>query len=186
MRRSRVRLGSHLLAQSETNTKKLSGERFFKIAGVIFLVAAFIFTIKSFTGDDGGKTADLPEEKTVLGAQTEAVVGQDYFYEVQKSDSLFSISERFRVNWEDIVDLNGLREPFSLQPGQKIKLPTSEVTERQKFYENLKNKIYAVEEGDTFVGIAQKLNVSVTELLRANPDLPSPDFISIGQALNLP
>lgn len=143
--------------------------------------------IKALGGDRAPEISNLPEDQSVLGTQdTNIDPNQEYVYEVQEKDSLFSISERFQVNWEEIVELNNLSEPYLLRPGQEIKLPTSLVTKSQQFYENLKNKIYVVEEGDTFVSIAQKLNVSITDLLRANPDLDSPDFISIGQVLHIP
>ena len=186
MRKSRVRLGPHLLAQTSPSPRP-ERKKYRKIIGSIILIIAIVIIVKAFGNDKAPQTANLPEEPSVLGAQIEDIdPNEEYTYEVQKNDSLFSISERFAVNWEEIVELNNLREPYLLLPGQLIKLPTSQVTKRQQFYDNLKNKIYVVEEGDTFVSIAQKLNISVTDLLRANPDLDSPDFIRIGQVLNLP
>ena len=186
MQKSRVRLGSHLWAENSKSPRP-NKKNYSKIIGLIVIVVLIVAGIKAFDGNNGPEISNVPEEKAVLGAQDVKIdPNQDYVYEVQEKDSLFSISERYQVNWEEIVKLNNLVEPYLLRPGQEIKLPTSQVTKSQQFYENLKNKIYVVEEGDTFVSIAQKLNVSITDLLRANPDLDSPDFISIGQVLQVP
>jgi len=188
MRKSRVRLGPHLLAQTQPNPPSRSPQ-FTKAFGVVLILLLAVFAVSSFRGGDKTDQAPsaFPEEETVLGAEKALAPNEDYYlYEVKKGDSLFTISETFQVGWEEVVKLNSLKEPFILQPGQKIKLPANAVTRRQRFYDNLKKKIYVVEEGDTFVGIAQKLNISVTDLLRANADLASPDLIQIGQVLKLP
>lgn len=178
-------MGPHLVAQTSPNPNP--GEyRFFKVAGVIFLIAAVIFIINSFEKADKTQSG-LPQDEAVLGAQTTQGNGEGYYlYTVLEGETLFSISEKFEVGWREIVDLNALSEPYSLSPGQRIILPESNVTKQQEFYENLKNKIYVIENGDTFVGIAQKLNVSVTDLLKANPQLDSPDLLTVGQSLNIP
>lgn len=149
------------------------------------MIAAF-FVFRYFnTANHQSNT--LPQDQTVLGAQQSELPPSDYYlYEVQNGDTLFSISTKFQVKWGLIVDMNNLNEPFALDAGQKLKLPTNAITKQQQFYENLKNKIYIVEEGDSFVGIAQKLNVSVTDLLRVNPELRSPNSLRVGQVLRLP
>jgi len=186
MQKSRVRLGPHLWAENSRPLRP-NKKNYSKVIGLIVLVVIIIAGIKALGGDKAPEVSSLPEEQSVLGAEDIKIdPNQEYMYEVQDKDSLFSISERFQVNWEEIVELNNLSEPYLLRPGQEIKLPTSQVTKSQQFFENLKNKIYVVEEGDTFVSIAQRLNISITDLLRANPDLDSPDFISIGQVLQLP
>ena len=186
MNKSRVRLGPHLWAENSRSLRP-NKKNYSKIIGFIVLLVIAVLGIRALGGSSSPEVSSLPEEQSVLGAQDLNIdPNEEYVYEVQEDDSLFSISERFQVNWEEIVELNNLFEPYLLRPGQEIKLPSSQVTKSQQFFENLKNKIYVVEEGDTFVTIAQKLNISVTELLRANPDLDSPDFISIGQVLQLP
>lgn len=184
MRKSRVRLGPHLLAQTHPNPAP-TGQKFFKIAGITFLIAAGVFLVKGLGRQEPAQSSPFPEQEEVLGVQA-APNAEFYLYQAQKGDSLFSISEKFKVKWETIVKLNGMSEPFFLKTGQQLKLPLNAVTQQQRFYDNLKNKIYVVAEGDSFVGIAQKLNISVTDLLRANPDLSSPDFIKVGQILRLP
>lgn len=184
MRTSRVRLGPQLLAQ--TNPRPTSKRpNVLKAIGAGLIIVALIWVFQDRSGNVTKNPISLPESETVLGA--EAAVSSDfYIYEIENSDTLFSISERFQVAWEELARVNGLKEPFALARGQKLKIPFSAATRQQRFYDNLKKKIYVVEQGDSFVGIAQKLNISVTDLLRANPDLTSPDFIRIGEVLQLP
>lgn len=184
MNKSRVRLGPYLLAQT-TPTPAPKSPKFFKTVGLTVLVVAAILLVRANSQQVAKNPAGLPKDESVLGA--EAPVESDFYvYEVEAGDTFFSLSQKFQVNWEEMANLNNLQEPFALERGQKLKVPHSSATRQQRFYDNLKKKIYAVEQGDSFVGIAQKLNISVTDLLRANPDLQSPDFIRVGQILHLP
>lgn len=148
------------------------------------MVFLAVLAVRQYPGRVPEKALNLPQTESILGAETQ---NDDFYaYQTQPGDSLFSLSEKFQVNWGELAALNSLKEPFALEPGQSLKIPYSAATRQQKFYDNLKKKVYMVEDGDSFVGIAQKLNISVTDLLRANPDLQSPDFIRVGQVLRLP
>jgi len=173
-----------LLAQTSPKRSSSSNGTIAKYLGVAFLIAALVLFIRRFDNDQAGQ---LPGTTDILGTQTIIAPPTDHYqYEVKSGDTLFSISERFSVNWELVVSLNELSEPYFLEPGREIKLPINEITRTQQFFDNLKNKIYVVESGDTFVSIAQKLNISVTELLRSNPQLESPDTLRPGQILSVP
>ncbi|PLS14883.1 hypothetical protein CVD28_25520 [Bacillus sp. M6-12] len=45
---------------------------------------------------------------------------------------------------------------------------------------------YKVVSGDTFVKIAAKNHVTLTELIKANPQIKNPNVIKVGQAINIP
>lgn len=45
---------------------------------------------------------------------------------------------------------------------------------------------YLVQPGDTFYSIANRYNVSVQELIRANPQITNPNFLYIGQQVCIP
>ncbi|HLC44874.1 MAG: hypothetical protein A2722_00410 [Candidatus Doudnabacteria bacterium RIFCSPHIGHO2_01_FULL_50_11] len=185
MVRSRVRLGPRLIAQTHRNPfwqrfqiYKILGGGLLTILGVFFIYHYHQVTTS---------TGSLPDAPTVLGAQQEDPSDDNYYYyEAVPGDSLFSLSEKFQINWETIVALNSLQEPFTISLGQKVRLPANAQTKQQQFYDNLKKKIYVVESGDSFVSIAQKVNASINELLAANPDLKSPDLLRPGQILRLP
>jgi LysM repeat protein len=146
-----------------------------------------VFFVYQYAHRSPRSSGTLPDTQSVLGVQKEdATPNNYYYYDAQPGDSLFSISEKFQINWETVVQLNSLKEPFTVSTGQKIRLPANAQTTQQQFYDNLKKKLYVVEAGDSFVSIAQKVNASVNELLSANPELKSPQILHPGQILRLP
>jgi LysM repeat protein len=44
-------------------------------------------------------------------------------YKIKKGDTLFNLSQEYSVNWMTLATLNNLKSPFSLKPGQTIKIP---------------------------------------------------------------
>jgi uncharacterized YkwD family protein/spore coat assembly protein SafA len=50
----------------------------------------------------------------------------------------------------------------------------------------IRNETYIVRSGDTLWKIASLFQVGVTELINANPQIPNPDLIYVGQKINIP
>lgn len=44
-------------------------------------------------------------------------------YVVAKGDTLFNISQKFNIDWTTLATLNNLQAPYSLKPGQSLKVP---------------------------------------------------------------
>ncbi len=44
-------------------------------------------------------------------------------YKVAKGDTLFNISQKFKISWTTIATLNNLKSPFIVKPGQTLKIP---------------------------------------------------------------
>ncbi len=63
----------------------------------------------------------------VLGASDTKSDGQNQAtiieYKVQKGDTLFNLSQKFNISWTTIATLNNLKSPFSIRPGQILKIP---------------------------------------------------------------
>lgn len=186
MFKSRVHLGPRLIAQTHRNPHfQLHWYTYLKFGVAAFLLAVGGLAVKAWQQSATTGSA-LPQTPQVLGIQKEIPQPLPYYlYKVQTHDSLFSISEKFQINWDTIATLNNLKEPFDLTPSQKLQLPITAATKQQQLYDNLQNKIYMVEAGDSFSSIAVRLNLSVNELLRANPQL-KPDNLKAGQTLQLP
>ncbi len=76
---------------------------------------------------DPAANSGLPQ---VLGASDTRAPGtttapsvQFIEYKVQKGDTLFNVSQRYNINWSTLATLNNLKSPFTLKPGQTLKIP---------------------------------------------------------------
>lgn len=96
-------------------------------------------------------------------------------YVVQKGDSLYSIANKFDVLVNDLIDLNNLPSTI-LIVGQRLIIPNKN--------EEIQGVNYTVKPGDTLYSIANRYNVSINDIVKAN-DLKS-NILSIGQVLLIP
>jgi LysM repeat protein len=77
-------------------------------------------------GDDGSATqGTLPPIATTTTSTTipETTTTVPEFYEVQPGDTLFAIAERFGVDTNALMMLNGITNPDHIEAGQQLKLP---------------------------------------------------------------
>lgn len=91
--------------------------------------------------------------------------------EVQKGDTLYSLSKKYEIPLRSIIDENNLQAPYTLNVGQVLRLPIRQT--------------YTVEKGDTLYSISRKYNIDVTSLSKIN-GLKEPYAINVGQVLALP
>lgn len=120
----------------------------------------------------------------------------DEFYTVQKGDSLYKISRKFKTNVEALKKANEL-DSAKLALGAKLIIPSKDIPKEDLFIaketfstvgiaaKNVKAdispnknmpqlsgkaelKMYEVEKGDSLWEIAKKLSISVTEIKRLN------------------
>lgn len=104
-------------------------------------------------------------------AQPQRRIASAGVYYVTVKDTLYSISRRFQLPLRSLIDANGLKPPYTLRVGQKLRLPSP--------------RVYVVKKGDTVYGISRRNGVDMSELMRLNGIRP-PYTISIGQSLSLP
>ncbi len=90
---------------------------------------------------------------------------------VAKGDTLYGLARRYGLVLRDLIDVNRLKPPYILQPGQRLKTPQP--------------RFYTVSKGDTAYGIARKHGVDVYRLIQLN-HLSSNALIREGQRLKLP
>lgn len=113
------------------------------------------------------RTGPLPPVTTV-GSAPESAGGALI---VARGDSLYTLSRRYNVPLRDLIEVNRLAPPYTLEPGQRLVLPSA----RQ----------YIVQKGDTLTSISRMFNVEMTELSRLNT-LNAPYAVHTGQPLRLP
>lgn len=90
---------------------------------------------------------------------------------VREGDTVWRISERYRLPLRDIIDINGLRAPYHLSAGQRLQLPPPQE--------------YKAASGDTVTGIARMYGVPASQLVSANK-LAAPYELKQGQVLRIP
>jgi N-acetylmuramoyl-L-alanine amidase len=94
-------------------------------------------------------------------------------YQVKEGDSLWKISQNYKVNVEEIKKINGLTGNL-LHIGQKLKLPISAGSDNR----------YVVQKGDNLWTLAKNYNTTVSEIKNANS--MRTDTLQIGQVLIMP
>lgn len=93
-------------------------------------------------------------------------------YVVKPGDSLWSIGAKYRVNYNDIIKINGLEDRNHLVIGEALLVPTTEVN-------------YIVKPGDSIWSIASKFNASVNSILSLN-NITNPQRIYPGMVIRIP
>ncbi len=90
---------------------------------------------------------------------------------VAKGDTLYSIARTYGVPLRSLIEVNNLRQPYTLAVGQTLRLPSS--------------AHHVVQKGDTIYSVSRKYGVDMRALARAN-GLNYPYAIYVGQKLSLP
>jgi murein DD-endopeptidase MepM/ murein hydrolase activator NlpD len=93
------------------------------------------------------------------------------YHTVSGGETLYRISTRYGLAMQDIVAANNLQPPYTLAPGQRLKLTPP--------------RIYNVRPGDTLYNVAHAFGVSESAVARQN-SLRAPYRLAAGSQLRLP
>ncbi len=88
---------------ASTRNKRLNGD-----PATFFNEAAYYWVVDARAYNNGGKTTASPAEYST--------------YTVKAGDSLSAVGAKVGVAWETIASLNGLSSPYTIHPGQVLKL----------------------------------------------------------------
>lgn len=90
-------------------------------------------------------------------------------YTIKKGDTLWSVSQRFSVDKDDILNWNKLTKKSALKPGQKLTIKKAggnvQVASTAPSFKQIS---YTVKRGDTLAEISKKFKVNVTDLRKWN------------------
>lgn len=106
----------------------------------------------------------------VVHGQTSGA-GSAGVHNVVRGDTLYSISNRYRLPMRDIAVLNKIQPPFKLYEGQRLRLPPPQE--------------YKVRAGDTLYEISRLFGVNSSEVARLN-NMNPPYIVRAGETIRLP
>ena len=102
-------------------------------------------------------------------------LAQGTTYTVQRGDTLYKISRKYDVTVGDIMAENpSIKNASVIYVGQKIVIPSTKMVK------------YTVQPGDTMWAIAARYEISLSELLKANPQISNSSSIYVGQVITIP
>jgi LysM repeat protein len=108
-------------------------------------------------------------------------------YTVQPGEWVYSIARKFGVDPQDIIDLNNLVDPYTLYPGDVIKIPSGGdvPVPPSGLGSSESGTAYTVQLGDYVSSIASKFGVTSDAIITAN-NLTYPYTLYPGQILTIP
>jgi len=98
-------------------------------------------------------------------------------YKVRRGDSIGSIARRYRTSVAFLRELNDFTRKKRIKVGQVILVPDrtplkertkSNQAKKKEKNDNIKTEFYIVKRGDSLASIAEKFNLSINDLSRAN------------------
>lgn len=102
-------------------------------------------------------------------------------YQVAPGDTMYEIARRYQVNLDELVNANPqIADPAQIFPGQTICIPGNTSPRCQG------GVLYTVQSCDTMFEIARSYNMSLADLITANPQITNPDRIFPGQVICIP
>jgi peptidoglycan endopeptidase LytE len=107
-------------------------------------------------------------------------------YIVNHGDSLSEIAALFSTSLAQLFALNpGIKDANMIYAGQRINVPTPNAVYPDE-QPKVDTKQYIVQRGDTMNKIASRLDITLSALIKVNPQVTNINLIYVGQKLNLP
>jgi peptidoglycan DL-endopeptidase LytF len=120
------------------------------------------------------------QAQTRPDSQTAQAAGETGLYPVAKGDTLWALSRRFGVSLDTMLSVNGDLDPSHLQVGQLVTIPGGNQPVAATDF-----MLFPVSAGDTLWDIARRFDVSVADIVAANPGV-DPMRLHEGQTLRVP
>ncbi len=113
---------------------------------------------------------------------------------VKPNETLTSIAKIHDINWQQLAQLNNLKNPYIIRPEDVLKLPPKTARQQSTSQSNSSSSsqtddiktatTYKVKDKETLSGISQRSGVSVEQLKRMN-GITDPTTLQAGQTIKL-
>ncbi|MFC6276292.1 LysM peptidoglycan-binding domain-containing protein [Psittacicella hinzii] len=136
--------------------------------------------------EDRTSSSRLANVKSDTNAPTQVVGTKPYT--VVKGDTLYGLADKFGVAYSQIVQVNDFKGE-TIYVGQKIKIPVVQSAALPEVANNVdynKTTSYKIKAGDTLTKIAYAHQLTLEDLLKANPNVDRSKPIYVGMNLNIP
>lgn len=132
---------------------------------ILFIICLFLISCESYIYNDY-KIID-----TKMNKINDINYLSDKNYKVNKGDNLYSISRKFRVPIQSLINSNKIRTPYKIFPNQILKIPA--------------HKTHKIKKGETLYSISRKYETNIYVLSKLNK-LININNIYDGQSLIIP
>ena len=128
-----------------------------------------------------GQILRIVQNSTIYGSERRGT--GSITYTVKRGDTLSEIAKAYGVEISHIVELNKIKNPNLIYPGEKLRITESNSQKLNEY--NPKNDIiYIVRRGDTLWSISRKFRVSVNFLVQKN-NIRNKNLIFPGQIIRI-
>jgi membrane-bound lytic murein transglycosylase D len=138
-----------------------------------------------------GQVLQLPKGRSQPTVRLASYSPQNYSlvsYRVRRNDNLSKIAKRFRTDAHHLAKINKIKNPNSLHPGQRIKVPQSrpsiKLAKLESDQNSLKDGYYKVQKNDNLSKIAKRFDTDVIHLTSLNR-MRDPNSLYSGQKLKI-
>ncbi len=107
-------------------------------------------------------------------------------YVVARGDTLKSLAARFGTTMDVLASLNAIYNYNLIYEGQRLIVPNGVIVTPPPVTPPPSSGTYTVQKGDTLRKIADRIGVTVNDILAVNPQIVNPSLIYTGQVINLP
>jgi LysM repeat protein len=105
-------------------------------------------------------------------------------YIVSRGDTLKSLAARFGTSMDVLASLNSITNYNLIYEGQRLIVPSGNAVPVPP--PPASGTTYTVQKGDTLRKIADRIGVTVDDILKANPKITNANKIYVGQVISLP
>jgi murein DD-endopeptidase MepM/ murein hydrolase activator NlpD len=147
-----------------------------------------------FSRDVAAAPLDTPSSQAATPAYQQASYSpQNGEVTVQQGQTLYSISRARNVSVGDLISLNNLQAPYSIQTGQRLRIPATATAQAASYTQSGSSNVRAadlptthtVAVGETLYSISRSYGHRAQTVAAYN-DLPDASVVRIGQSLRIP